>query len=54
MKFLLYISGCFDTYGPSRHLYRTFIEDLLGKGPTVHFNENHSTGKDPDLLKNTM
>lgn len=48
MKVLIYMSGGFDTYGPSRHLYHALIEDLLIKGATVHLIESHSTGKDPD------
>lgn len=48
MKILIYMSGGFDTYGPSRHLYHALIEDLLVKGHTIHLIENHSTGIDPD------
>lgn len=51
MKILLYMGGGFDTYGPSRHLYHTLIEELLSKGHTVHLIESHSTGKDPDAPK---
>lgn len=49
MKILLYMGGGFDTYGPSRHLYKALIEDLLAKGHTIHLIESHSTGNDPDV-----
>lgn len=52
MKVLIYMSGGFDTFGPSRHLYNTLIEDLLTQGHTVHLIENHSTGNDPDAPDN--
>lgn len=54
MKILIYMSGGFDTYGPSRHLYNALIEDLLTAGHTVHLIENHSTGKDPDAPENLL
>lgn len=49
MKILIVMSGGFDTYGPSRHLYKALIEDLLKKGETVHLIESHSSGIDPDI-----
>ncbi len=49
MKVLIVMSGGFDTYGPSRHLYHALIEDLLLNGITVHLIESHTTGKDPDV-----
>jgi len=52
MRVLIFMSGGFDTYGPSRHLYNALIEDLLGKGHSVHLIESHSTGKDPDAPEN--
>ncbi len=48
------MSGGFDTYGPSRHLYNSLIEDLLIQGHIVHLIENHSTGTDPDAPKNLL
>ncbi len=42
------MSGGFDTYGPSRHLYHALIEDFLENGDSVHLIESHSTGNDPD------
>ena len=49
MKVLIYMDGGFDTYGPSRHLYASLIEDLLRSGHNVHLIESHSTGTDPDV-----
>lgn len=49
MKILLFMSGGFDTYGPSLHLYRALILDLLEKGHQVHLIESHSTGVDTDI-----
>lgn len=43
------MSGGFDTYGPSRHLYYALIEDFLKHGDTIHLIESHSTGNDPDV-----
>ena len=49
MKILIVMSGGFDTYGPSRHLYSALIEDFLNNGDHVHLIESHSTGNDPDI-----
>lgn len=49
MKILIVMSGGFDTYGPSRHLYKALIEDLLRSGNIVHLIESHSSGNDPDV-----
>ncbi len=49
MKLLIVMSGGFDTYGPSRHLYHALIEDCLKKGNIVHLIESHSTGTDTDV-----
>lgn len=49
MKILIVMSGGFDTYGPSRHLYYALIEDFLKHGDTIHLIESHSTGNDPDV-----
>lgn len=49
MKILIVMSGGFDTYGPSRHLYKALIEDLLKNGETIHLIESHSTGISPDI-----
>ena len=49
MKILIVMSGGFDTYGPSRHLYHALIEDFLEHGDSVHLIESHSTGNDPDV-----
>lgn len=49
MKILFFMSGGFDTYGPSLHLYKALIEDLLSAGHTVHLVESHSSGVDPDM-----
>lgn len=54
MKVLIYMSGGFDTYGPSRHLYNALIEDLLLGGHTVHLIESHSSGTDPDAPENLL
>lgn len=43
------MSGGFDTYGPSRHLYHALIEDLLSDGNEILLIESHSTGNDPDV-----
>ncbi len=48
-KILILMSGGFDTYGPSRHLYDALIEDILKDGHTVHLIESHSSGVDPDV-----
>lgn len=48
MRILIFMSGGFDTYGPSRHLYNALIEDLLSYGHKVHLIESHSSGNDPD------
>ena len=49
MKILIVMSGGFDTYGPSRHLYHALIEDFLENGDSIHLIESHSTGNDPDV-----
>lgn len=49
MKILIVMSGGFDTYGPSRHLYHALIEDFLNNGDSIHLIESHSTGNDPDV-----
>lgn len=49
MKILIFMSGGFDTYGPSRHLYDALIEDLLLDDHEIHLIESHSTGNDPDV-----
>ena len=49
MNVLIVMSGGFDTYGPSRHLYDALIEDFLENGNTVHLIESHSSGIDPDV-----
>lgn len=49
MKILYFLSGGFDTYGPSRHLYQALIEDLLEKGHIIHIIESRTTGNDPDV-----
>lgn len=49
MRILIFMSGGFDTYGPSRHLYDALIEDILADGHIVHLIESHSTGNDPDV-----
>lgn len=54
MRVLIFMSGGFDTYGPSRHLYNALIEDLLTQGHIVHLIENHSTGTDPDAPDNLL
>ncbi len=48
MNILLFMSGGFDTYGPSLHLYKALIEDLLKAGHKVHLIESHSSGSNPD------
>ncbi len=49
MKLLFFMSGGFDTYGPSLHLYRALFEDLLKAGHTIHLLESASSRKDPDV-----
>lgn len=48
MRIMLFMSGGFDTYGPSLHLYKALIEDLLKAGYQVHLLESHSSGLDDD------
>lgn len=48
MKLLFVLSGGFDTYGPSLHLYKALFEDLLKNGHCVHLLESASTRKDAD------
>ena len=55
MNILLFMSVGFDTPGPSLHLYKALIEDLLKAGHKVHVIESHSSGINPDCpeaLKN--
>lgn len=49
MRILLYMGGGFDTHGPSNHLYRALIIDLLRSGHKVHLIESHSSGDSPDI-----
>lgn len=49
MNILIVMSGGFDTYGPSRHLYEALIEDFLSHGFFIHLIESHTTGADPDV-----
>lgn len=49
MRILLYMGGGFDTHGPSNHLYRALIIDLLQSGHKVHLIESHSSGDSPDI-----
>lgn len=49
MRILLYMGGGFDTYGPSNHLYRALIIDLLNAKHYVHLIESHSTGESSDI-----
>lgn len=49
MKILLYMGGGFDTHGPSNHLYRALIIDLLQAGHKVHLIESHSSGESADI-----
>lgn len=56
MRVLIFMSGGFDTYGPSLHLYRALILDLLRSGHKVHLIERHASGMNADapaeLLEN--
>lgn len=54
MKILIVMSGGFDTYGPSRHLYHALIQDFLDDGHTVHLIESHSSGKDSDMPEDLL
>lgn len=47
MKLLFVLDSGFDTYGPSLHLYKALLEDLLKFGHTIHLIESVSTRKDP-------
>lgn len=55
MRILFVLDSGFDTYGPSLHLYKALLEDLLKAGHTIHLIESVSTRKDPvipETLKN--
>lgn len=47
MRILFLLDSGFDNYGPSLHLYKALIEDLLNNGHVVHLLESVSTRKDP-------
>lgn len=47
MRILFFLDSGFDNYGPSLHLYKALLEDLLKKGHVVHLLESVSTRKDP-------
>lgn len=47
MKILIYMTGGFDTHGPSNHLYKALIEDLLISGNEVKLIESYTTGTLP-------
>lgn len=47
MRILFVLDSGFDTYGPSLHLYKALLEDLLKFGHQVHLIESVSTIKDP-------
>lgn len=47
MRILFVLDSGFDTYGPSLHLYKALLEDLLTAGHTIHLIESVSTRKDP-------
>lgn len=47
MRILFVLDSGFDTYGPSLHLYKALLEDLLKAGHTIHLIESVSTRKDP-------
>lgn len=47
MKLLFVLDSGFDTYGPSLHLYKALLEDLLKAGHRVHLIQSVSTRKDP-------
>lgn len=47
MRILFVLDSGFDTYGPSLHLYKALLEDLLKFGHQVHLIESVSTRKDP-------
>lgn len=47
MRILFVFDSGFDTYGPSLHLYKALLEDLLKAGHTIHLIESVSTRKDP-------
>lgn len=49
MKILIVMDSGFDTYGPSLHLYKSLIEDILSAGHSVHLIESHSSGLMPDI-----
>ena len=51
MNILLFMSSGLDTPGPSWHLYTALIEDLVSYGHKVHLIESHSTGINPDCLR---
>lgn len=47
MKILIYMTGGFDTHGPSNHLFKALIEDLLLEKHEVRLIENVTTRKFP-------
>ncbi len=49
MRILIYMDNGFDTHGPSLHLYKSLIIDLLRAGHIVHMLSSHSTGQNPDV-----
>lgn len=51
MRILFVLDSGFDTYGPSLHLYKALLEDLLKAGHTIHLIESVSTRKDPVIPK---
>lgn len=54
MRILFVLDSGFDTYGPSLHLYKALLEDLLKAGHTIHLIESVSTRKDsviPETLE---
>lgn len=55
MKVLIYMSGGFDTHGPSNHLFEALIEDLLKRGVLVELIQSKLDGNSdtiPDSFKN--
>lgn len=49
MKILIYMTGGFDTHGPSNHLYKALIEDCLKSGIEVKLVESVSSNTLPQI-----
>lgn len=51
MVILMYMSSGFDTHGPSNHLLKALMEDLLDSGHHIKLIENITGGENPYIPK---